>query len=187
MDLNELKEILAETAERISKEENQCGKLVFSQNKIREPELRDVLGRVLSEHGVSYGIEVPTGGKFAKSGTMVGRVDLSVYKGGKPVVHVELKEGQTPIDEIAKDFEKMMLDKVEGASFFHVLQNENSKTVKALLEKYEKAYAQAKAKLQRTILPKWFVLFIFTVKGKKRYCKAFENIVSIPSEEFSPD
>ena len=187
MNLNELNKLLSETAERISKEENKCGQLVFSQNKVREPELREVLSRVFSEQGISYGIEVPTEEKHSFSGERKksARVDISVYENGLPSVHIELKEGQPVVHKIEKDFEKLMLEKVQGTCFFHVLRGANSGTFKSVLGKYEKAYIEAKAKLQGRIQPKWFLLFIFVVSKEKHYYKEFEDISSIPQGEFT--
>jgi hypothetical protein len=184
----DLKQIFIETVQLTTK--NKFDYLIYSnKGKIREPELRCLISSVLSKKKIFYGIEVPTEKKYSFSKKkiinrlMSARTDLAIYEGGKPIINIELKEGQPTIDKIEKDFEKMFLEEVIGASFFHVINgNTSKKTIPLLLDCYSRAHNNIKNKLDKSslnILDKWFILFIFVADTKEFYCQVFDDITVI--------
>ena len=185
-DRNNLIDIFRETSKQLSKEPDRCGNLIYTQEKsnrrlIRDPEARHVLTRVLSQKNVDFGLEMPTKKKYSFGGSSpdTANIDL-VIEPNKEQLNVELKEGQRKT--IQKDFEKLLSEQVSGGAFYHVLQNSNSATLPALLNKYKEAYSNI-VNLNDAV-PKWFILFIFVKEKQECFWKAYDNITKIALEDF---
>jgi hypothetical protein len=131
------------------------------------------LSQVLSKRNIFYGIEVPTKEKYGETKFMSARTDLSIFENSKPTISIELKEGQN--SKIENDFEKLLLEDVKGACFFHVIERTFSNNVLLALSKhYEKAYLEAKQKVKPK--QKWFMLFVFAPTEKKFFCIIEDDI-----------
>lgn len=189
MNRNDLINLFREASKRLSEKPDGCGNLIYTQktdnkSKIREPEGKFVIANVLSDKKISFGIEVPTNKTYRftqEKGKIqrLARTDLSILTNGNQI-NIELKEGQPNINKIEKDFEKLLREEVSGVAFFHILQNSNSRTLRALLDKYKKAYINKLGVKEKK--SKWFVLFIFIKEKQECNWKSFEDITKISWE-----
>ncbi len=174
--------IFKEASTKLSENPDRCGTLLYTQkSKIREPEATHILALVISENKIHFGLEVPTKKKYKFTGesSKSASIDIAIEPDGKQV-NVELKEGQN--DTIQKDFEKLLIEDIEGGTFFHILQNSDSGTLPNLFEKYKKAYANLVDLKDKK--SKWFILFIFIKEKKKCFWKTFDDIAKISLEDF---
>lgn len=188
MNRNDLIAIFREVSKQLSEESGRCGNLIYTQEKsnrklIREPEARHVLTMVLSRKNVNFGLEVPTKKRYKISGGSpdTANIDL-VIEPDEEQINVELKGGQPNINNIQKDFEKLLREQVSGCAFYHVLQNSNRGTLPALLNKYKEGYSNIVS--LNDAISKWFILFIFVKEKQECFWKAFDDITRISHEEF---
>ena len=192
MNKQELTQCCIEVGRLVSKSHGHYGNIVFPQQRsnrpvVREPEIRDVFGRYLMLEMVFYGIEVPTKLKYGFKGVgkTAARTDLAIFSSlqdgidNKPLINIEFKEGQPTVNQIEKDWQKLIAEPVNGICFFHVLQNCNSRTIQRLLDKYEDAYKKALSKPQNTIKDKWLIIFLLILFKQKYVTVAFDAIQSI--------
>ena len=135
--------------------------------RISEQEARFVYCSVLNRSDFFYSIETPTEKKYQLSGK--GRrsasTDLSIYEytnGFRKLVNVEFKAHNARFEEIEKDVKKLVNEGITG-NWFHLLKNANSKTLKSLFNKIEKA-------LMVNYSDKISILFCFCVLSRKWAC-----------------
>lgn len=136
------------------------GNLVLSvdgcgESLIREPEMIHAFARTLDAKGDSYGIEVPTDGRYrfvdqVGERTMRARHDLVIFGEAGPEVLVELKREQPATrgedyPAISKDLRKLLLEEALGKSMFHIFHASDAGTLPAVLSKYVAAFAFASA------------------------------------------
>jgi len=188
IDEQELLDLYIEASKFMAEEKDRCGNLLYTQKKsgkhiIREPEVAHVLGQLLSQRGINFGVEVPTEKKYLISGEKpdTAAVDLAIFTGEKQI-NIELKGGQPNVKEIEKDFKKFLGEPVQGCSFFHILKNTNAGTMPSLLEKYSKAYKSSLSITEK--VSKWFLLFIFVKEKKTYYWQIFKDITDIQDNIF---
>ena len=193
------------------------GNLVLSVNKrneslIREPEMVYAFGRVLDGDGRRDGIEVPTVGLYRftpRQGrkTIRARHDLVLFDGGERDVLVEFKKGQPggkASPAIGKDFQKLLREEVKsGKAMFHICHAAKQKTVPALIGKYNRALAAARAAVAGHDLThnerNWFALYILVLidRRQKRVILLSRRAGSLPEllekdpvfqyEDFNPE
>ena len=112
--------------------------------RISEQELRFTLTNIHGQFGhpgLDYSVETPTEKEYSFSGKdrRSGASDLSFYHNNEKVLNVELKAHNPDQKAIDKDIEKLVHENCNGA-WIHIFKNEDSGTVKALFEKFEKAF-----------------------------------------------
>ncbi|MCX8015604.1 MAG: hypothetical protein N2748_06240 [candidate division WOR-3 bacterium] len=188
MEKNCLIDIFKKTSDLLSKNHDKCNNLIFTQKRnnktiIREPEARFALTHVLTNMNINFGIEVPTKKKYKFSGKSdritSARIDLSIFtKLGQ--INIELKEG--PRETVKKDIEKLMREDTTGCAIYHILQNSDTGTLPAILNKYKRAYDNTKN--LKEIYSKWFILFIYIKEKHECFWKIFDNITNISENEF---
>lgn len=134
---------------------------------VGEADARYVLTEVLAARGVRFGLEVPTQKSYRFKGKAAGRglTDVVIEPDGQAVkieMKVHANADHAEFRGLERDLEKLIKEPATGAASFHILQES---TRSRLLRGYRTAYADAKrrtARLRsRSIVPKWFVLFIF--------------------------
>lgn len=192
MKKQELIQYCIEVGRLASKSSGHYGNIVFPQQRsnrpvVREPEIRDVFGRYLMLEMVFYGIEVPTRMRysFKGAGKTAARTDLSIFSslrdgiGNEPLLNIEFKEGQPKVDQIENDWQKLVAEPVNGACFFHVLQNRKRHTIPQLLDKYEYAYKKVISKPQNPINDKWLIFFILVLLKQEYITMSFDAISRI--------
>ncbi len=114
----------------------------FRNGKLRisEQEFRFTLTNMFEKFplsGLSYSVETPTEGlySFSKKGERSASSDLSFYYGGKKVLNIEFKSHNPSYYSIEKDIEKLIKEPNCGA-WLHIFENENSKTIERLFDKF---------------------------------------------------
>ena len=145
---------------------------------IREPEVTFVLGQMLTEKRLHFGLEVTTQNRYQFSGgyQTTALTDLVIYNDEEKHINIELKDGQPSLEPIRKDIEKLKTESSEGSAFFHILQDENSRTMPTLLKKYSDAFEKTKDFRNNT---GWFVLFIYIKEKKICYWQKYPDIRNI--------
>lgn len=137
--------------------------------RVSEQEARWLWCSTLSETSYYYALEVPTEEKYQQKGEkpISGRSDVSIYDLDQyklvKIANIEFKEGNVDIESLRKDFEKLMREKIQG-NWFHVLESENSGTIKILFEKCVDAFHQNKNHNVELI----DIIFSFCILSKKR-------------------
>ena len=136
------------------------------KNKIRisEQELRFSLTN-LHEHlqhdkrssypELYYSVETPTEEEYSFSGkdSRSAASDLSFFDSENKVLNIEFKAKNPEQKAVCKDIEKLFKEKCNGA-WIHILENENSGTVKALFGKFKNAFDKLKNSEQHISLKK---------------------------------
>lgn len=196
MEKQELVRCCIEVAKLASKSQGHYGNIVFPQRRsnrpvVREPEIRDVFGRYLMLEMVFYGIEVPSKMTYAFTGSkrIAARTDLAIFSSladgarNEPCINVEFKEGQPPVDQIKKDWQKLIAEPVKGVCFYHILQNSQRSTIPRLLDKYEEAHKIAMSKPQNPVKDKWLIFFVLVLSKQKYLLREFSAIHRISFDE----
>ena len=115
--------------------------------RVSEAEARVLYCFALANRKLPFAVEVPTSERYTFSGTstMSARTDLVVYayrpEDPQTLVRhlaVEFKAHNAPVAAIRKDIEKLLREHCDGL-WFHVLQNADSRTIRALMEKFAQA------------------------------------------------
>jgi hypothetical protein len=188
MEIDTLKNIFILTAKRSALRQYKYH--VLDRFRLSEPEIRDVMSKILIEYKVHYGIEYPTLVKHKISGETRSRsalVDLVIYEKDNlrhAKTWIEFKRGQVDIQNIKKDFIKMLKEpSIELVSFFHILPKIGSKSEKSkqtsqrsILKKYLEAYNSTP---KEGCHPKIFILFIMDVESRQYYFCKKDNICAI--------
>ena len=202
-------DILKETCRRLAANSNRCGKLIYPQeedgtSRIREPEARYVLAKVLEEKGHNFMFEAPTKNdySFTGKGARSAMTDIEIDPFQNGTLNIELKEGQR--ETIKKDLKKLREESVTGCAIFHILNRWDSGTPKSLLKKYKSALnvlLDDKGS-KNPLVSKWIVLFVLVkptrlclwrafsdiakVNPNKLDIEKFEELKLVPGEENSP-
>jgi hypothetical protein len=117
--------------------------------RVSEQELRFALTNIHEQFtphpDIYYSVETPTEEEYSFSGNdkRSAASDLSFYYNNKKVLNIELKAHNADQKAINKDIEKLVRENCNGA-WIHVFKNEDSRTVRALFEKFEKAFNKYK-------------------------------------------
>ncbi|GEM_PF-1189420 len=181
MDQERLKQIFRLTALRSVGKQYKYHRL--DRNRLGEAEVRNVMARILEENKIYYGIEISTKAKQPKKENIRNRValvDLVIYENRKdetPSIFIEFKRGQPSLDDIKKDFRKMVREpektSLRGGAFFHILPKVEDpkekfleRARKEIIKKYAKTYIRLKKGKLRS---RWFVLFILDASSRKYY------------------
>ncbi|RLF01280.1 MAG: hypothetical protein DRJ64_10845 [Thermoprotei archaeon] len=132
--------------------------------RISEQEARFVYCSVLNKSNFFYSIETPTEKRYG-DGNRSASTDLSIYKymnGFRKLADVEFKDHNARFEEIEKDVKKLVNEGITG-NWFHLLKNINSRTLKSLFNKIERA-------LIVNYSDKIPILFCFCVLSRKWAC-----------------
>lgn len=193
MDYEELKSICLSTAKRCILRQAQYQ--VLNKSRLDESEVRNVMIKVLEGKKKYYGLEISTGvpfrNEFGKK-TRSALFDLMLFGSKDPQsrsICIELKRGQPPLENIIKDFIKMIIEPapIYGACFFHLLPRAEGRSEKALktarnsvLIKYNKAYMRAiKGVGASGNHTRWFALFVLDSSTSSLYSHFEPNISNI--------
>ena len=110
-----------------------------SQVRISEQEARIICCDLLNRLSYYFSIETPTKGRYVQTG-QVGtraRTDLSLYKFEntyfKQVANIELKAHKSKFENIRKDIEKIVRERLTG-NWFHTLKSFHGSTVKDMFK-----------------------------------------------------
>jgi hypothetical protein len=162
------------------------GNLVLSvddrgESVIREPEMLHAFCRILDAGEHSYGIEVPTDGRYrfvdqVGERTMRARHDLVIFGQSGPEVLVELKREQPAakgedFPAISKDLRKLLLEEAGGKCMFHLCHASDAGTLPAVIKKYVAAFAFAMAsvdarEVERVSSPSWFAFYLVALHDR---------------------
>lgn len=121
--------------------------------RVSEQEARFLLAQQLEQCGMYYSVETPTRQGYQFTGTQgerSGSTDVTLFErsptgGFTRKVLIELKAHNVHLNNIQKDFEKLLNEEEPGV-FFHILQAANSGTLtsntseKGILVKYHTAF-----------------------------------------------
>jgi len=114
--------------------------------RVSEQESKIILCALLWQENIPFSVETPTMEKykFTGEGYTSARSDLTVYAENKKdrLWNIELKAHNAQQKNIDKDFEKLAREQIPG-NWFHTLGNADSGTIKALIEKFNKALENA--------------------------------------------
>lgn len=140
--------------------------------RISEQEARFVYCSILNNSDFYYSIETPTEKEYQLSGRgkRSASTDLSIYEynnGFRKLVNVEFKAHNPKFEDIEKDVKKLVNEGIAG-NWFHLLKNVNSRTLKSLFSKIERA-------LIANYSDKISILFCFCVLNKKWACMKHFN------------
>ncbi|MCI5207414.1 MAG: hypothetical protein D3910_01155 [Candidatus Electrothrix sp. ATG2] len=146
-----------------------------SAEKIRvsEQEARFLLTQQLEQYEIYYAVETPTQQRYQFKGTHGDRsasTDVTLFErspdnGFTRKVQVKLKAHNVQLENITKDFEKLLQEKESGL-FFHILEAANSGTLtsdasrKGVLLKYRNAFMDLWGKFDRKKEATWFLHFV---------------------------
>jgi len=172
--LLELNQISA--LELINTHFNEAGKqtfLVFPRKRndeirVSEQELRFVMTHLISQCNylnLTYAIEVPTEEKYAFNGSnkRSASTDIALYNGSSKVLNIELKANNPTQASVDKDIEKLTNENIHGA-WCHILENEDSGTIKSIFKKIENAFNKAYEKYEKPSKKPLFFSFLILNK-----------------------
>ena len=115
--------------------------------RISEQEARLLFCTMLQDTSYYYSVEAPTTETYVQSGTtpLSARTDVALYRsvenGLKRVANIEFKAHNATQEQIRKDLEKLLREKITG-NWFHLLASTNSGTIPRLFEKFIKAFSE---------------------------------------------
>lgn len=124
--------------------------------RVSEQEARLLWCTMLQDTSYYYAIEAPTANTYIQSGTkpMSARTDLALYKltasGFKRVANIEFKAHSSTPEQIKKDTEKLIREKITG-NWFHLLSSANSATIPRLFEKFAAAFKACSSHVHNNI------------------------------------
>lgn len=97
----------------------------------------------------SYSVETPTTQKYRQKGVseMSARVDLTLERYSGERAHIEFKAHYCGVENIRKDWEKLLREDVTGV-WFHTLERGNASRVGCLLETIRRAFGQLSAHIE---------------------------------------
>jgi hypothetical protein len=107
-------------------------------------------------------VEMPTRETYQQNGTtpMSARVDLTVVDDNRePVAHVEFKAHNCTVENIRKDLEKLLRERRTGC-WFHTLERANAQTLRAIIEKFSRAFSLLRDHLPQGGCSYLFALFV---------------------------
>lgn len=113
--------------------------------RISEQEARLLFCTMLQDTSYYYSVEAPTTETYVQSGTtpLSARSDVALYRsvenGLKRVANIEFKAHNATSEQIRKDVEKLIREKLTG-NWFHLLPSSNSGTIPRLFEKFVNAF-----------------------------------------------
>lgn len=193
LESSEFVKVLHEASRRLAGDTDGYGNLRFTRKEksstrkvVREPEARHVLASVLEGRKVTFGLEVPTGEKYAftKNDPDVANTDLAVDP-DRYQINVELKTNQPNVSKIEKDFRKLISERATGSAFYHILQNADSGTLPLLMGKYAEAYQQASRRTERGARhEKWFVHYVVVRRKREARWRFWGEILHVSGADF---
>ena len=141
--------------------------------RVSEQEARFLLTQQLEQYEIYYSVETPTRQRYQFKGTHGDRsasTDVTLFErspdnGFTRKIQVELKAHNVQLENITKDFEKLLKEE-ECGLFFHILEAANSGTLtsdasrKGVLVKYRNAFMDLWEKLDRKKDASWFLHFV---------------------------
>ncbi|MCP4285155.1 MAG: hypothetical protein GY792_11990 [Gammaproteobacteria bacterium] len=113
--------------------------------RISEQEARLLWCTMLQDTSYYYAVEAPTVETYIQSGTrpISARTDLALYQlldsGLQRVANIEFKAHNATPEQIMKDIEKLIREKITG-NWFHLLSAANAATIPRLFEKFVAAF-----------------------------------------------
>ena len=146
------------------------------KRRVSEQEARFLLTRQLEQCEIYYAVETPTRQEYQFAGTQgkrSGSTDVTLFErspDGSSFVRrilIELKAHNVHLDNIKKDFEKLLRENESGV-FFHVVQAANSGTLtsdtseKGILVKYRTAFAEILNDLSLQKDSTWFLHIVLS-------------------------
>jgi hypothetical protein len=141
--------------------------------RVSEQEARFLLTQQLEQYEIYYSVETPTQQRYQFKGTHGDRsasTDVTLFErapdnGFTRKVQVELKAHNVQLENLTKDFEKLLKEEESGL-FFHILEAANSGTLtsdasrKGILVKYRNAFMDLRQKFDRKKETSWFLHFV---------------------------
>jgi len=124
--------------------------------RISEQEARLLWCTMLQDTSYYYSVEAPTMQTYRQTGTIPqsARTDVSLYRlvesGLKRVANIEFKAHNATPEQIRKDVEKLLREKVTG-NWFHLFRTTNSATVPRLFEKFVTAFSKCSSYVEHDI------------------------------------
>lgn len=118
--------------------------------RISEQEARLLWCTMLQDTSYYYSVEAPTTETYIQSGTkpLSARTDVALYSlvenGLKRVANIEFKAHNATSEQIRKDVEKLIREKITG-NWFHLLPSTNSGTIPRLFKKFVTAFEACSA------------------------------------------
>jgi len=148
--------------------------------RISEQEARQSFIQVLNANNLLYSVETPTENKYSFSGTgknpCSARTDLTVYAFSQDnKVNVEFKANgisseSKNISRFSHDMKKIFSESPHYL-WFHILKNNNSKTISKILQTIEKAKNEIEPK--QVPVPKIFSIHICVLESEFSIHKSF--------------
>jgi hypothetical protein len=124
--------------------------------RISEQEARLLFCTMLQDTSYYYSVEAPTTETYVQSGTkpLSARTDVALYRssenGLKRVANIEFKAHSATQEQIRKDIEKLLREKITG-NWFHLLASANSGTIPRLFKKFVKAFTECSSYIDHDI------------------------------------
>jgi hypothetical protein len=131
---------------------------VLGSGKIRisEQEARLLWCTMLQDTSYYYSVEAPTTQKYIQKGKtpINARTDIALYRLVEStltrVANIEFKAHSSTLEQIRKDVEKLLREKVTG-NWFHLLRATDSATVPLLFEKFAAAFSECSSCVEHDI------------------------------------
>lgn len=168
--------------------ENLSPRLIFPQRRdgkirVSEQELKILYCGILNNLTYFYSTETPTNNTYQQKGSkpISARSDLSLYSEKNnhfdKVMNIEFKAHNPKPEDIRKDFEKMIRERIAG-NWFHVLKNSDSRTLPVLFEKMRKSLLECEIFLEKIELS-----FIFCFCVLEKFWACMKHFYYNPKEE----
>jgi hypothetical protein len=141
--------------------------------RVSEQESRIFFAKNFLDQNIPFAVEVPTVTKhsFSGKGKRSGNFDMVTYQSNKNDFDyiIELKAHNVDMEDIRKDFEKMVMSECK-CIWFHTLKNADSGTIPALLEKFDEALKRV---IHLTKEKSDWVIAIVVLEKKELYKRSF--------------
>lgn len=140
--------------------------------RISEQEARILYCGILNTLNYYYSVETPTKEVYQQTGVkpISASSDISLYFENEEkfdkVMNIEFKAHIPSQEQIRKDIEKLIREKIPG-NWFHSLKNIDSRTIPVLFEKMKESFLQCENILDDTRL---LIVFCFCVLEKSWAC-----------------
>lgn len=122
--------------------------------RISEQESKIIFCHHLDKSSWFYSIETPTLETYVQSGKtpQSGRIDITLYSNRSASarqVNMELKAHNPPPENIRKDLEKLVRERLTGA-WFHTLQSSTRRTMPVLFKKFVEGFDALRSNFSET-------------------------------------
>ena len=140
--------------------------------RVSEQESRVLYCGTLNSSDYFYSIETPTKELYSQKGMtpLSASSDLSMYLNRddefEKVVNVEFKAHNPRKEDIRKDIEKLIRERITG-NWFHTLKNVDNRTIPALFDKFKESFLACSNMISRDLS----LVFCFCIIEKKWACQ----------------